>query len=67
MKESKPIYVAFSSDDDFQAIVWETEKGRIITTKGSINPETNIVIKDVRNCEVIKDVDIRNLLMEILP
>lgn len=65
MKESKPIY-AFVDHYDFSGIVWETEKGLVVTTNGNINPDSNISIKDIRNGEDIKDVDMRNVLMDVL-
>ena len=65
MKESKPIY-GFSDLDEFNGIVWETEKGMIITTKGNISPNSNIAIKSCETGEEIKDIDMRNVLMEVL-
>jgi hypothetical protein len=65
MKESKPIY-GFSDLDEFSGIVWETEKGMIITTNGNINFNNNLLIKSCETGEEIKDIDIRNILIDIL-
>ena len=65
MKESKPIY-GFTDYEDCQGLVWETEKGMIVTINGKMNFSNNLSIKDVENCEEIKDVDMRNVLMEVL-
>lgn len=65
MKESKPIY-GFWDHEDFTGIVWETEKGMIVTTRGNINPNSNIIVKDCETGEEIKDVDMRKVLMEVL-
>ena len=65
MKESKPTY-GFWDYEDFTGLVWETEKGIIVTTKGNINPNNNLSIKSCKTNEEIKDVDMRNILMEVL-
>ena len=65
MKESKAIY-GFTDFEGFGGLVWETEKGMIVTTEGNINPKNNILIRDVETGNDIKDVDMRNVLMEVL-
>jgi hypothetical protein len=65
MKESKPIY-AFTDFNEFGGIVWETEKGIIVTTEGKINPKNNLSIKSVKDGSEIKDIDMRNVLMNVL-
>ncbi|HHT97435.1 MAG TPA: hypothetical protein GXZ90_06045 [Clostridiales bacterium] len=65
MKESKPIY-GFYDQEDFTGVVWETEKGMIVTIKGNINPNNNLFIKSCETGEDIKDIDMRNMLMDIL-
>lgn len=66
LKESKPIY-AVHDGDTLQAIVWDTELGRIVTCAGKLNPEKDLTIIDVETQETVKNVDLRNVLMSILP
>lgn len=66
LKESKPIY-AIHDGDTLQAIVWDTELGRIVTCAGKLNPEKDLTIIDVETQETVKNVDLRNVLMSILP
>lgn len=65
MKPSKPIY-ALSDLENFIGLVWETEKGIVVTINGELNPNNDIKIKDVTTGENIKDIDMRNVLMEVL-
>jgi len=66
MKESKPLYVIWDQKN-FHAIMWETELGKIITCEGKINLNNNLIIRDIETNEDIKNVDLRNVLMSILP
>ena len=65
MKESKPLY-GLCDLDEFIGIVWETEKGMIVTVNGNLNINNNLLIKDCKTGEEIKDIDMRNILMDIL-
>jgi hypothetical protein len=66
MKPSVAKYAIYDFRE-FEGLVWETELGLVVSTKGKIDPNANIEIMDVETNEVLKSVDIRNLLMEILP
>jgi hypothetical protein len=65
MKDSKALY-GFWDGEDCSGIVWETELGKIVTFQGNINPQMNLSIRDL-NSEEVTDVDLRNVLMSILP
>ena len=41
MKESKPLYGVWDGED-FTAIVWETELGKIVTCEGKLNVNNNL-------------------------
>ena len=66
MKDSKPLY-AFRDGEDCTGIVWETELGKIVTIQGNINPQMDLMIFDIAANEYIENVDLRNVLMSILP
>jgi hypothetical protein len=63
---SKPIY-AICDFEEFKGIVWQTSKGYIVTLEGKINPQSDLSIRDCDNGEEIKDIDMRDILMDILP
>ena len=66
MKRSEPLY-GFSDREDFSGIVWDTELGKIVTCSGALNPQMNLSIRDIKTGEEINSVDLRNVLMSILP
>lgn len=66
MKKSKALYGIWDYED-FTGIVWETELGKIVTCEGKLNPNSNLAIKDVETGEEISNIDLRNVLMSILP
>jgi len=66
MKDSKAV-LGMYDNEDFSAILWETELGKVLVCKGSIkNVNSNISIKDFDG-NYIKEVDMRNVLMSIIP
>lgn len=66
MKESKALYGIWDHEN-FSAIVWETELGKIVTCEGRLNINNNIIIRSVDTGEDVNNVDLRNVLMSILP
>jgi hypothetical protein len=66
MKDSKPIF-GIHDGEDFLAMVWETDLGKVVTMQGKINPQMNLMIKDCETGEYVDEVDLRNVLMQILP
>jgi hypothetical protein len=66
MKESKPVYI-ISDYEQILGMVWETELGRVVTCEGKWNIKNNLSIRDIETDEEIKNIDLRNVLMEILP
>ena len=64
-QNSKPIYAAINGDS-FSAILWETTQGKILTVKGDLDPTDNIRIKDCKTGDDIKNIDMRNVLIEIM-
>ena len=65
MKDSKPVYVAYDGEE-FTAIVWDTELGKVITMEGKINPQMDLMIKDVVEDKYVQNIDLRNVLSPIL-
>jgi len=66
MKDSKVLYSG-TDYDDFQFVVWQTELGLVVTTHGKLNLQSNLTIKDAETGDEIKDIDLRNVLMSVLP
>jgi len=66
MKESKAIY-GVHDHEDFSAIVWETELGRIVTCEGKLNIKNDLFIRSIETGEDVDNMDLRNILMSILP
>lgn len=66
MKESKALY-GFYDYDECIGLVWETELGKIVTLEGKLNLNNNLVIRDVETGKDIDDIDLRNVLISILP
>lgn len=66
MKESTPIYAMYDGNN-FMAIMWETELGKILTTQGNLNLNNNLRIRNISDGEDIDNVDLRNVLMSVLP
>ena len=66
MRESKALY-GFTDNEDFQGIVWETDKGLMVTCTGKLDIKNNISIRSVESGEDVGDVDLRNLLLSVLP
>jgi hypothetical protein len=65
MKESKLLY-AMTDHEDFMALMWETELGNILTVEGKLDIKNNIDIRGIDGND-INNVDLRNVLMSILP
>jgi hypothetical protein len=65
MKESKVLY-GFKNGYDCIGLVWETELGKIITVEGKLDLTCDLQIRDI-NGKDLGDVDLRNVLMSILP
>jgi hypothetical protein len=66
LTKSEPLYVAIDHSG-FQAIVWKTDLGLITTVEGKLDPNSDLVIKNVETGDVVSDIDLRNVLMSILP
>jgi hypothetical protein len=66
MKDSVPMY-GFTDHDGFMGIVWDTALGKIVTIEGKLNPKSNLTIREVATGKDIGDIDLRNILMSILP
>jgi len=69
MNKSKAEY-AICNIDKCVAIVWKTDIGRVVVVqdKIDINGDLSVVeIKNTSNGKVVDNVDLRNLIMEILP
>jgi hypothetical protein len=66
MKDSKALYAGMTHDG-FQMIVWKTDLGLITTVQGKLDPTSDLIIKNVETGEIVSDVDLRNVLMSILP
>lgn len=66
MKDSKALY-AFGDSENVLGVVWETELGKIVTFQGTINPQIDLSIYDCATGNMIENVDMRNVLMSILP
>jgi len=45
----------------------ETELGKIVTIQGNLNVQYNLSIRKLPTGEEIDNIDLRNVLMEILP
>lgn len=58
---------ALINGDDFSAIVWETSLGNIITVEGKLDIKNDLRIYDVYTGEMISDIDLREVLLSILP
>ena len=63
---SKEKYVLVNGDD-FSAIVWETSLGNIIIVDGKLDIKNDLKIYDVYTGEIISDIDLREVLLSILP
>jgi hypothetical protein len=48
-------------------LVWETELGKIVTSEGKLNIKNNLCIRDAETYVDVNDVDLRHVLMQILP
>lgn len=66
MKPSKPVY-GITDNKEFNALVWETEEGRIVSCNGTLSINYDIEIFDVETGKHIDSIDLRNLLLSILP
>jgi len=64
--DSKPIYW-LDGGTEILGLVWETSKGRIVILYNkNINTDMNLIIREMDGTE-IKDIDWRNVLMDIIP
>lgn len=63
---SKEKYVLINGDD-FSAIVWETSLGNIITVEGKLDIKNDLKIYDAHTGEMISDIDLREVLLSVLP
>lgn len=48
-------------------VVWETEKGLVVTCEGKVDVKNDILIRDIETDEEVANVDLRNLLLSVLP
>ena len=65
MKESKPIYAIKNGDNI--SILWDTEYGKILVAQGKIDVNVDLEIWDVETSKKVDNIDLRNVLMSILP
>ena len=63
---SKEKYVLVNGDD-FSAIVWETSLGNVITVEGKLDIKNDLKIYDTYTGEMISNIDLREVLLSILP
>lgn len=66
MKESKLLY-GITDHEDFMASVWDTELGKIVVCEGKLNVKNNLLIRSAETMEDVADIDLKNVLMSILP
>jgi len=66
MKESIPLY-AIADRTRCLGIVWETELGKIVTLQDDISIQNNLSIRDIKTGDEVNNIDLRNVLMSILP
>jgi hypothetical protein len=66
MKKSKPLY-GIRDSEDFMGLVWETELGMVVTCEGKWNIQNNLQIISVETGEDVGNIDLRNVLMSLLP
>lgn len=66
MKDSKLLY-GIRDNCDFIGAVWETELGLIVSHQGKLDLNSDLQIRCAKTQEDIKNVDLRNVLMSILP
>lgn len=66
MKNSKAIY-GFRSGEEFIGLVWETDLGLVVSYEGKLDLKDDLVIRSVETGEDVKHVDLKNVLMSILP
>lgn len=66
MKESKAIYV-FCDFEEIKGMVWETELGLVVTVEGQLNLQNDLTIRSCETGEDVANIDLRNVLMDILP
>lgn len=66
MKRSEPIY-AIRDREEILGIVWDTELGKIVTCEGKWNIKNDLIITDIQTGEDVDIIDLRNVLMSILP
>jgi hypothetical protein len=66
MRESKPMYVIVDHEK-ILGLVWETELGKIVTFQGNLDIQDNLSIREVETGKEIDNIDLRNVLMSILP
>lgn len=60
------IYGIFNGDN-FQGTMWETKLGKIVTTQGKIDISNELKVVDANTGKTVKDIDLLEVLMEILP
>ena len=63
---SKPKY-ALCNLDSCVAVVWETEVGLVTVVQDKVDINGDITLIDISNGKPIKNVDLRDLLVSILP
>lgn len=65
-RESEAIY-GFRDGEDFIGLVWETDLGTVVSFEGKLNLNNNLQIVSAETQEEVDSVDLRNMLMSILP
>lgn len=63
---SKPIY-AIAGAEEWIGLVWKTKLGMCVTLQGTINPSEWLTVIDLKTQEVVKDIDVLEVLMDVLP
>lgn len=66
MNESKVEY-AILNVDKCVALVWKTNIGRVVVVEEKIDANGDLSIYDIKEGKTIDNIDLRNLLLEILP
>lgn len=67
MSKEKYFLTNGTNDDKFFAVIWETNLGNMITVKGKLDIQDNLKIYDAQSNAIVSDIDLREILLSILP
>lgn len=67
MTDSIPLYAFRDTCSDFIGIIWDTEFGKIVTVENKMSINGNLDIREINTGNRVDNVDLRSLLMSILP